>query len=429
MFYKAIVSLVYLLCGAVVGRRLKDDKPYKWLLFIPPVLFVFLLYFDLLNINIKIGSAIWNLQIVLPLMICLVIDYLYLYFVAKKPIDRYELIVFPAIVIIDLAVKFFYGIYTDVGFNFYNDQANSYHLVLFALSYAFVEFSTIYALNIKSWNRDSWTTKAMICVFGYFFSFALIVGQYAINIINGKEGETALRSAMFVLMYLVIIVVILLVVYEMNKHFKNEKIRRQKEAQQINEYYNKQVLLNQEELIKIKHDINNVLEVIKLKDETIFKELKDKIDKYNAVYYCKDELLNKILVLKASEAKKNGIQIDINAKIEGDLPFSELEKISLFSNLLDNAITAASKSEDKTIKIGISYANKELDIDIVNSCDKLIKKSNIKYHGKGKDIINDIISKYDGTMIVYYANKRYSVDVKIDLQEASKNFENAKNYI
>ena len=189
------------------------------------------------------------------------------------------------------------------------------------------------------------------------------------------------------------------------------------------------MLLNQEELIKIRHDLNNVLEVIKLKDEAIFNELKEKIDRYNAVYYCEDDLLNKILVLKASEAKKAGITIEVTARLDEVIPLVELEKISLFSNLLDNAITAASKSEDKTIKIGISYANKELDIDIVNSCDKLIKKSNIKYHGKGKDIINDFISKYDGTMIVYYANKRYSVDVRIDLQEASKHFEIAKNYI
>ena len=428
MLYKFMVSFIFLFSSVTVAKRVRNDKWYKWLLLIPPIVFIFLFSFDLLNINIHVGEFTWNLGIVLPMMICEAIYFVYLAFVSKQTPNGYDFIVFGAIVLVDIIIKMFYGAFTMNDFNYYNDPANSYGLVLFALSYGFVEYATLYALDLKSWTRETWTTKVIIVVFGYFFSFALIVAQHAIDSI--KDGNSSdLSSALFVLLYLVIITIILFAVYEMNKYFRKENIRRQDEAKQINEYYNKQVLLNQEELIKIRHDLNNVLEVIKLKDETIFNELKEKIDRYNAVYYCEDDLLNKILVLKASEAKKAGITIEVTARLDEEIPLVELEKISLFSNLLDNAITAASKSEDKTIKIGISYANKELDIDIVNSCDKLIKKSNIKYHGKGKDIINDIISKYDGTMIVYYANKRYSVDVKIDLQEASKNFESAKNYI
>ena len=52
---------------------------------------------------------------------------------------------------------------------------------------------------------------------------------------------------------------------------------RKSAIEQMEGYYDKQLLLNQEELIKLKHDMNNFLEIIRLKDEDTYQELKEKV--------------------------------------------------------------------------------------------------------------------------------------------------------
>ena len=111
-------------------------------------------------------------------------------------------------------------------------------------------------------------------------------------------------------------------------HIK-EKEKHKSAVEQMEGYYDKQLLLNQEELIKLKHDANNFLEIIRLKDEETYQELKDKVQKFNAVYFCKDDILNKILVLKVSEGKESGIQFNTHIDLKDEIPLSNLDKILL----------------------------------------------------------------------------------------------------
>lgn len=96
------------------------------------------------------------------------------------------------------------------------------------------------------------------------------------------------------------------------------------------------------------------------------------------------------------------------------------ELSSLLSNLLDNAIEAAEKSDNPVVKIRIFTYKAYLTIFVKNSYlvlpnienDKLITtKSNRLFHGMGTEIISDIAKKYNGNFAYTYDEKYFNATV------------------
>lgn len=118
-------------------------------------------------------------------------------------------------------------------------------------------------------------------------------------------------------------------------------------------------------------------------------------------------MLDMILNEKLKEAKDKKIDMQISTEVFTTLPFTDREIISLFGNLLDNAIEACEKINDKKrwIKIKIKKKNLLLYIEIANALEEMPKQiqkefvSNKKdngLHGYGMKNIQDIVKKYDG---------------------------------
>ena len=415
---RIVMCLTILLMEFPIIRRVKHDKWYKFLLLIPPVLFVALIAAKAYDFVIPVGQYTWNVNMIFPLIIIQAINLVYVAYISKKEVTIWEWLIIPAIVFVDIFVKIIFGLFTQNGFNFYNNfYATDNSQILFSLSYMFTLYTTIFLLITKDWGKRIWAAKAILVVFGYVVSFTVALIQTAINVsIRGRELSIGLIG-LFVVIFLLVVLMVIFLVYEINKWYMKEKEKEQNKIEQIEEYYDKQLILNQEELIKLKHDMNNFLEIIRLKDEEAYQELKDKVQKYNAVYFCKDELLNKILVLKVSEGKKFDIEFNIHIDVTKTLLMHSVDMISLFTNILDNAIDAAKSSKAKTINLDVSYSDNILNISLVNSCDQIKPKEDKIYHGKGKEIVKDILNKYNGTSNVYYANKMYSLEMVLYCQK------------
>ena len=75
-----------------------------------------------------------------------------------------------------------------------------------------------------------------------------------------------------------------------------------------------------------------------------------------------------------------------------------------FSNLLNNAIHAAQKTENPTILLNASYSNNELNVEISNTTlEKDIEYRDPKFHGYGLLILNDLAKN---TMAVFPPRKK-----------------------
>lgn len=128
---------------------------------------------------------------------------------------------------------------------------------------------------------------------------------------------------------------------------------------------------------------------------------------YNFHIWTGNHMLDMLLNQKEKDAQNQNTVMQIDTEVFSTLPFTDREIISLFGNLLDNALEACEKINDKErwIKIKIKKKNLLLYIEIANALEEMPKQiqkefvSNKKdngLHGYGMKNIQDIVKKYDG---------------------------------
>ena len=166
---------------------------------------------------------------------------------------------------------------------------------------------------------------------------------------------------------------------------------------------------------KVVHDMKNHILALKKYDQEqnwsglheYLNELSDDMLEYNFHVWTGNHMLDMILNQKRKDAQNQNTVIQIDTEVFSTLPFTDREIISLFGNLLDNALEACEKINDKErwIKIKIKKKNLLLYIEIANALEQMPKQiqkefvSNKKdngLHGYGMKNIQDIVKKYDG---------------------------------
>lgn len=136
-------------------------------------------------------------------------------------------------------------------------------------------------------------------------------------------------------------------------------------------------------------------------------ELSDDILVQKKAMWTQVGILDTLLEQKKAKAESKGIAFRIRADRIGELPFSDMEICTLFSNLLDNAIEACEKIQDdrRWIQLNIMRKSGMLYITISNSIKgrplekegKLItNKQNHQLHGYGIKSVQKIVRKYKG---------------------------------
>ena len=166
---------------------------------------------------------------------------------------------------------------------------------------------------------------------------------------------------------------------------------------------------------KVVHDMKNHILALKNYDQEqnwsglheYLNELSDDMLEYNFHIWTGNHMLDMILNQKEKDAQNQNTVMQIDTEVFSTLPFTDREIISLFGNLLDNALEACEKINDKErwIKIKIKKKNLLLYIEIANALEEMPKQiqkefvSNKKdngLHGYGMKNIQDIVKKYDG---------------------------------
>ena len=128
---------------------------------------------------------------------------------------------------------------------------------------------------------------------------------------------------------------------------------------------------------------------------------------YNYQIWTGNHMLDMILNQKEKEAEKQKTQMQISTEVFTTLPFSDREIISLFGNLLDNALEACEqiKEGERWIHIKMKKKNQLLYIEIVNAAKNtgiqtdenfVSKKKDGVLHGYGMKNIRDIVEQYNG---------------------------------
>lgn len=174
------------------------------------------------------------------------------------------------------------------------------------------------------------------------------------------------------------------------------------------------------------HDMkNHLLALQTMEKESRWEELHDYLeeisrDVYSDVAKCwtGNSMIDLILNSKKRQANLGQIDFYIEANVVGEIPLTYRETISLFGNLLDNAIEACEQVQTgkKWIDLKIRKQQGLFYIEVENSMERrpeerknqlISRKKDSGVHGYGLKNVRQIVDKYDGTYFYEIREKSF----------------------
>ena len=309
---------------------------------------------------------------------------------------------------------------------------NDMYLLTSAISK--VIFSLVIRITIvlkRTEDSVALTKEIWLCVFVIPMgtSIASIV-QYHIN---GGFYNTYLE----VLFYILFIVVnyFSFVMFDSMQHYVvvcNERQVLKKET----EYYYMQCKNVQnmwESMRNIKHDISNqyLCEKIMLQkgEYTVLEQQYDdmiEMLEFRDIYSKTGNInVDSIINFKVSQIIKIGGQVDVDISVPKDIKLDGKDMVIVIGNLLDNAIEAIEKSEEKKVGVYIKYYHPNLLIKINNSYgiapqisnknEYLSTKDDKSVHGIGLKSVKSVLKKYNGKINITEEKNVFTVRVHMCL--------------
>lgn len=151
----------------------------------------------------------------------------------------------------------------------------------------------------------------------------------------------------------------------------------------------------------------------------------------NIVDYTDNSMINIVLSKKMTECKEQGIVFSLEP-VQAHLRFfKDMDAVTIFSNLLNNAIESCGHSNEKKIHMRIYTVNKNfVVIKLENSSDKKplvidgklkTHKDNEQLHGIGINSIKQTLKEYNGTFCWSYDDKTKMFCSMITIQHLNSN--------
>lgn len=265
-----------------------------------------------------------------------------------------------------------------------------------------------------------------------FISSILVTTCIVLNILSGPLSDNSIAKAgksVYEILFIMITVLILCLDLGMlrsreleTERNKIKEILKEKEEQY---YYEKHMI----DMINIKcHDLKHQMshidgqQGVKLTEET-----RAVIEAYDSSYRTGNTALDVILTRKAFTCHEKGIELTCVA--DGKILdfISEVDIYSLFGNILDNAMEATEKLEDKTKRIislsvekngyfvNLSARNYFAGKLVFNNGIPVTTKGDRMNHGFGIKSIRNIVEKYNGNILIKTNGDRFILDIMVSV--------------
>lgn len=231
----------------------------------------------------------------------------------------------------------------------------------------------------------------------------------------------------------VTLAIIHFITYKRFKEYKsNSQINILEKQLDYQKNYYEKVINNYGEARKALHDMNNHMSVIKYflenKDyknmDDYIKSLSERIVTNKNNNICSNKVINAICLDKCDRCKKEGINIRFDIIINKEINIDNLDLCIVLGNLIDNAIEACEKINDKDVQkfIQVSariYLN-QIYIKVINSKSNRVEKRNGKFltskrdkknHGIGLENVKESVYKNDGEIEIKDSKNTFEVSL------------------
>lgn len=218
------------------------------------------------------------------------------------------------------------------------------------------------------------------------------------------------------------------------KRYKEES-RLKEQYLQMSRNYVKTVRDNAKETRKIRHDIQNHMNILSYhlengeyqKARTYLSEMQSHMEQaIKKTVSVNHELVDAVLSQAQSEMEGQKIRWEVEGTLPQGLPIGDFDICTIFSNLLSNSIEACMEvaKEQRYIHLEIRRLEDELVIETANSCNHLVdvaklgsvtsKKDN-KNHGYGILNMKDAIHKNHGELLFESTENKFVVRILFHL--------------
>jgi nitrogen fixation/metabolism regulation signal transduction histidine kinase len=247
-----------------------------------------------------------------------------------------------------------------------------------------------------------------------------------------SDSQTEAFFSVVILLSIDSIIVFLLLSIKANIEMKHEYLMIQATLSKESEYYDQ--MRNYSKVIDAKcHDLKKFIsakEIVKEKEgitKEMIKEIEETVASYSNMPLPGNKALDIVLSEKGVIWERNHITFtyDVDGKQFSFLSNSDI--VSIFNNLLYNAIEYASQLQDENkriISLTAAKKNEFLAVHVENYFDGPIKlveglpittKKDSEIHGYGLKSVRYVAQKYGGTMEIGTSNHVFSADVLIPL--------------
>ena len=240
-----------------------------------------------------------------------------------------------------------------------------------------------------------------------------------------------LLGAITIGVFLTTVILVFASIYQAEQ--KEEYLRIRSElirVKQEKSYYDILDKQNQQLMIYA-HDVKNHLAAIQgLSDDPQIRGYVDKLsgelERYTRSCHSGNKLLDVILNRYVLECEKKGLHFEYDVKVCNLGDIDDIDLVTILGNLLDNAIEAAEKSQEKTVYLETSLRNAYQVIVIQNSSLPPresygllhTSKPDQSMHGFGLKSVAKCLKKYQGDLHWDYDedNHLFTMTVMIDTQ-------------
>ena len=257
----------------------------------------------------------------------------------------------------------------------------------------------------------------------------VIVGIFAVHVASSFGADILIEVSAIILVILIAGPIFLIFyLYDILSAKYEDKLRSELQAKE-KEYYFDQCRLMQESMEKVKsiqHDMK--LHLTTLRDYAAdnqaatdyLNSLLDDIEDSETYSDTGNIAFDSIINFKLKNAKESNIKLDLQIAVPPTIGVEVSDIVTILGNLLDNALDAVAKVEDRFIKLDAEFGKGGLFIKVENAFDGKIKYSEDKRmitskdedgHGYGLKNIRQSVEKYDGYVKVTYSDIVFSVVV------------------
>lgn len=353
----------------------------------------------LVHYNIELKLFLFGLSWNILLPLCQSIVIIALTIINKKYL---YLIIILCLFALDLLLKISMTLILNISFIELNSNHfyyfTTYYLICAIFIYIIISFILYFIFHNKKTNKPIllYVIMALIEIACFFFINISLLDSILI------DNENYLIITFVNIVLIIIFLISIVFCYQIEKFtLKQENKIKEYEINKVYDQYKSIYLAKQEELIKIKHDINNMLQTINTvkTNNNILNEVKEKLNNTEGFYYTSNKLINAVLVNKLNLIKDKNIKIQTEIAVDNIGSISDYDIISLLTNLIDNCVEGCQDIQNPYIKIKISNKDNMLLLFFENATvNKNFKtnKKDKKFHGYGLKIIKDITKRYNG---------------------------------